>query len=320
MNMLFDDLYHNILLNPLRDDKSLNNLCIISGYSTSAMAFHHLNELKGITVELVCGMTVSDGISLSNHKGFCKLTQDDFRDRFKCSYVFKGLPVHSKLYIWCDGITPKYAFLGSANYTQSAMRLARRRELMMPCSPEKAFAYYQAIIDDTIYCDHEDVLDFICLYSDDKVKNTIATKDAIPKVDYSGLEHVTVSLLANDGSLPRRSGLNWGQRPELGREPNQAYIKLPASIYNTDFFPPKTIHFTILTDDGKTLVCTRAQDNGKAVHTPHNNSLIGEYIRNRLGLSNGAPVTLEDLNLYGRTDLDFYKIDDETYYLDFSIK
>jgi len=320
LNMLFDDLYHNILLNPLRDDKSLNNLCIISGYSTSAMAFHHLNEIKGITIELICGMTVSDGMSLSNHKGFCKLTQDDFRDRFKCSYVFKGLPVHSKLYIWCDGITPKYAFLGSANYTQSAMRLARRRELMMACSPEKAFAYYQAIIDDTIYCDHEDVLDFICLYSDEKVKNTIATKDAIPKVDYSGLEHVTVSLLANDGSLPQRSGFNWGQRPELGREPNQAYIKLPASIYNTNFFPPKTIHFTILTDDGKTLVCTRAQDNGKAIHTPHNNSLIGEYIRNRLGLPNGAPVKLEDLTRYGRTDLDFYKIDDETYYLDFSIK
>jgi hypothetical protein len=319
--MLLKNLYHNVLLKPKLDDKSLDNLCIVSGYSTSAMAFHHLNEIKGIRVELICGMTISDGISLSNHKGFCKLMQDDFRERFKCSYVFKGLPVHSKLYIWCTGLVPKYAFLGSANYTQSAMKLARRRELMMQCSPEKAFEYYRSIIDDTIYCDHEDALDFICLYADEKIKKKIAKKEAIPKIDYSGLEHATISLLAKDGSLPQRSGLNWGQRPEYKRDPNQAYIKLPSEIYKTDFFPPKTVHFTVLTDDGKTIVCTRAQEKyGKAIHTPHNNSLIGEYIRNRLGLPNGARVTLEDLRKYGRTDLDFYKIDDETYYLDFSIK
>ena len=76
----------------------------------------------------------------------------------------------------------------------------------------------------------------------------------------------------------------------------------------------------MLTDDGKTLVCARAQENGKAIETPHNNSLIGEYFRGRLGLPNGALVSLEDLRRYGRTDMDFYKIDDETYYLDFSTK
>ena len=74
-----------------------------------------------------------------------------------------------------------------------------------------------------------------------------------------------------------------------------------------------------MTDDDKVLICTRAQQSGKAIHTPHNNSLIGEYFRNRLGVGNGEPVTLENLIAYGRTDVTFYKIDDETYFMDFSV-
>ncbi len=117
--------------------------------------------------------------------------------------------------------------------------------------------------------------------------------------------------------MPTASGLNWGQRE--GREPNQAYLSLRSSVYQTDFFPARTIHFTVYTDDNKVLICTRAQDNGKAIHTPHNNSLIGEYFRNRLGLTSGEYVTKDDLFAYGRTDVDFYKIDDETYFMDFSV-
>jgi hypothetical protein len=125
-------------------------------------------------------------------------------------------------------------------------------------------------------------------------------------------------LLGNEGELPQRSGLNWGQRPEEHREPNQAYIRLTAPIYRSDFFPEIKQHFTIRTDDNKILICTRAQQNGKAIHTPHNNSLIGEYFRNRLGVPNGQPVRKDDLRRYGRVDIDFYKVDEETYFMDFS--
>jgi hypothetical protein len=75
----------------------------------------------------------------------------------------------------------------------------------------------------------------------------------------------------------------------------------------------------VLTDDGKELICVRAQDNGKGLHTTLNNSLMGEYFRYRLGLPSGSFVRKKDLLKYGRTDVDFYKIDDETYLLDFSI-
>ncbi|OGP73698.1 MAG: hypothetical protein A2V86_02680 [Deltaproteobacteria bacterium RBG_16_49_23] len=139
------------------------------------------------------------------------------------------------------------------------------------------------------------------------------------KDDLQDLPAVRISFLDRQGNLPQRSGLNWGQRPEERREPNQAYIKLPSSVYKTDYFPPIAVHFTVLTDDNKVLICTRAQQNGKAIHTPHNNSLIGEYFHHRLGISSGHPVTKGNLLRYGRTDIDFYKIDDETYFMDFSV-
>ena len=60
------------------------------------------------------------------------------------------------------------------------------------------------------------------------------------------------------------------------------------------------------------------QQNDKAITTPASNAQLGEYFRNRLGLANGANVHTSDLKAYGRTDVVFYKIDDEQYYMDFS--
>jgi len=66
-------------------------------------------------------------------------------------------------------------------------------------------------------------------------------------------------------------------------------------------------------------LCT-AQANGKAIHTPENNSLIGKYFRKRLGVAQGASVRLTDVLKYGRVDVDFYKFDEESFYMDFSTK
>lgn len=128
---------------------------------------------------------------------------------------------------------------------------------------------------------------------------------------------VELSLLTRDGQMPTISGLNWGQRE--GREPNQAYIKVPSTVYNTDFFPDTAVPFTITTDDGKVFNCTIAQQNGKAIHTPASNSLFGAYFRERLGVPSGELVTLEALEQYGRTSVTVTKLDDTSYSMDFSI-
>ena len=68
-------------------------------------------------------------------------------------------------------------------------------------------------------------------------------------------------------------------------------------------------------DDGETLVCVIAQDRGKAVETPDNNSLMGAYFRRRLQLQSGAKVTLADLQAYGRTDVTFTKVDSDLFFM-----
>ena len=322
--ILTKNLYKTGLIEPI--SKGYNSLKIISGYSTSAMAYKHLSEIHTIDpnfkVQLVVGMCKFDGMSLSNHHGFNKLVTEDFSESFTCSYVFKNRPVHSKAYLWFKDDVFQTSFIGSANYTQNAF-LGNNRELLAENGDSEICDYFQTIEADSIFCDDPESEHLVQIYRDVNYRQGLRQQDEIDSgktfVDEKrNLEHVKVSFLARDGSLPAISGLNWGQRN--GREKNQAYIPLKTQVYRSDFFPPSTIHFTINTDDNKTLIATRAQENSKAIHTPQNNSLIGEYFRMRLGLSNGAFITKEDLLKYGRTDVDFYKIDDETFYMDFSVE
>lgn len=304
----------------------MNRLCIVSGYASSAMAFHHLSKIKDsyneVNVDLIVGMCSSDGVTLSNHRGFTELVLNQFPSNFKCYYLFDSPAVHSKSYVWMKGDSPEIGYVGSANYTQNAF--FTQRELMASADPVKLNDYYSSLISSTIICINNEAENYIRIYQDEYLRSRVAeiekAKNAHPNLPTHllGLPSIRFSLLDRHGALPQRSGLNWGQRPEVRREPNQAYIRLESSVYRSDFFPPRGIHFTVLTDDNKVLICTRAQANGKAIHTPRNNSHIGEYFRRRLGVPFGQPITKEHLAIYGRYHIDFYRIDHETYFMDFS--
>ncbi len=319
--LLSDDLFSEVLLNPARNGAS--DLYIISGYASSAMVFHHAEKLKeqnsNININLIIGMTCRDGLSKTNHRGFQSLVENDLSGNFNCSYLINHPPVHSKVYTWVKDGVPTTAFAGSANYSQQAFIGNSQKEVATKCDPISAYNYYKSLIDESIYCNHQDAEEVITLYNDNRAINStkVSVEEETAEYDATmGLEHELISLINRSGEISQRSGLNWGQRDN--REPNQAYIPLKVNVYSTDFFPPVAQHFTIHTDDGKILICTRAQENGKAIHTPQNNSLLGEYFRFRLGVANGSLVTMEDLTSYGRTDIDFYKIDEENYYMDFS--
>lgn len=116
--------------------------------------------------------------------------------------------------------------------------------------------------------------------------------------------------------VPQRSGLNWGQRP--GRDENQAYLSVPAYIQRSGFFPDRGEAFIVECDDEEVLKCVRSQDNGKAIETSGNNSILGIYFRKRLGVRPGYLVTIDHLYRYGRISVDVTYINDYKYYLDFS--
>ncbi len=307
--MLTDGLFDRVLLAPAKN-LEINRLQIVSGYATAGLASRHMHELEDVAgddvaIELIIGMTKSGGMVKAQHLAMKTLVREHpHGTRFSCRYVIRGGPVHAKVYIWMKDDHPKLAYAGSANYTAAAFREGSAQvEAMAPVDPEDAADFYKRILPFTENC------------ADDVIESEIALKEEETIGRPEGAA-VNLTLLSGQGETPRKSGINWGQRE--GRERNQAYINIPADIGKSDFFPERYERFAVRTDDGKSFIMVRAQDEGKGLETPHNNSLLGKYLRERIGVRPGACVTRKHLEEYGRTDITFIKIDNETYRMDFS--
>lgn len=314
--MITEQIFEKVLLDPARQGG--DTLCAVAGYATAAMAFHHQEMLRkeGISaaVKLIVGMSPADGIVLENHNAFMKLVREDCLGQLECLYVGNLPQVHVKSYVWLKNGTPVSAFLGSANYTQRAF-LGMQREALTSFDPVRGFAYFHALLEETVSCTDSEAERLVCIPEAESQrieKKTESFRD--PDCIRPSFE---LSFIDRNGQVPEKSGLNWGQR--LGREPNQAYISIPSSVGKCGFFPERGIHFSLCADDGEVLICTRAQDEGKAIETPHDNSILGKYFRRRLGLPYGMMVCREDLERYGRTGVTISRIDQETFFLDFSV-
>lgn len=318
--MYTNHLKKYILFDPSQLD--VNELYIIAGYATPNMASWFMKNLnlpedKLIDIHIIVGMVPYDGLSIAIHNGFQSLMKEELPssiNSFTCSYVYDNHPVHAKLYIWAKNGTPVCAFSGSANFTQSAFS-SHRREMMCECDPNEAMLYFREVENDSIYCTHSEVEEYIILHPVHAILDQ--ENHPLEPVASSGIPSVTLSLLSRNGETGQKSGINWGQRENRNR--NEAYIPLPSNIARTDFFPMEKNHFTVVTDDCHTLILRVEQQNDKAITTPLRNAQLGEYLRNRIGVANGAYVRKQDLLNYGRTDITFYKLDDEQYYMDFSV-
>lgn len=308
-----------VLFQPIRE--GADSLCILAGYATPTMASWFIKNLqhivsKPIQISLIVGMVPYDGLSVASHEGFLSLQASLFPDvisSFSCSYLYNDPPVHANYYLWLKNNKPYVAYGGSADFVQRAF-VSNREELMLPLDLNMCQAEFQAAEQRSIYCNHAEIEEYV------RITPTHPLLDGDEQhpdlLSGAGVESVTISLLTRNGTVGNKSGLNWGQRKH--RNPNEAYIPLPARIARSGFFPLEKQHFNVLTDDGHNLLLRIEQQNDKAITTPMSNAQLGEYFRGRLGVANGAFVTKESLNSYGRTDVTFYRIDDEQYYLDFS--
>ncbi|MEA5151487.1 MAG: NgoFVII family restriction endonuclease [Oscillospiraceae bacterium] len=319
-----ENLAETVLFTPLRRD--VNELYILSGYATPNMLSWYITNIQHrtqspIKIHLLVGMVPFDRLSVSVHEGFIQLVSSALPQEVElveCSYICEAPAVHSNIYIWAKDGAPAQAFMGSANFVQSSFVGHHRQELMTECDPAEAMQYYQAQVGRSIYCTHGEIEEYVVLQPTHPVLDLESNLiDDVTELANEGIDFVTLSLVTRTGEPGSRSGLNWGQRPR--RDPNEAYISLPARIARSNFFPMEYKHFTAITDDRHQLTLRIEQQNDKAITTPARNSDLGEYFRNRLGLANGAYITRADLERYGRTNVVFYKLDDETYYMDFSV-
>lgn len=309
-----NNIVKQLLFDPI--STGADRLCIISYQATPSMASWLLKTfeeygISDITVELIIGSTIKEGIDNISHDGFKELQGDRYSKIYKnftCSYLYQGSIPKTNLFIWLKDNVPICAYSGSYEFTQASL-LRKCDNTLISCKPVDAYKKYEAAVNRSIFCNHAEVEDYVI----------VRLQSNSPVLFQSNFDdHVIhLSFLTRTGEVGKRSGLNWGQRQ--GRNKNEAYIPLPINIATSGFFPLNKQHFLVVTDDHHTLLLRVEQQNDKAITTPASNALLGEYFRNRLELPNGAYVHTSDLINYGRTDVSFIKIDDEQYYMDFSI-
>lgn len=311
-----DGIVGKLLFDPIKEDA--DKLCILTAEATPSMASWLLKSyeelgVSNVTVELIICDTLNKGMSKGLHESFQELHGTRYSDKwgnFSCSYLFQAPALgNSNYYIWLSDENPIKAFEFCGPFTQQCF-LHENGKRIKETDAASAYKIYKNTEERSIYCTHAEVDEYIAFHLSEKNTMESMTADSV--------NCVHLSLLTKNGEIGKRSGLNWGQRNK--RNKNEAYIPLPSRIAKSGFFPLNKQHFLVITDDHHSLQLRVEQQNDKAITTPASNARLGEYFRNRLGLSNGAYVRKDDLLGYGRTDVAFYKIDEEQYYMDFSVE
>lgn len=291
-----------------------HELRVLTGFASSAFVHHVLYDFEDLKLEVVLGMVKAEPITVWDHNEYVRLA--DSTQRLSVRYFIGAPPIHSKILFWertpsCD----KIAFVGSANFSWHGFR--DYQEVMVEADPvlaEKAFPPPDKLVD----CTDKRVFQLL--------RMSYQKEHCFSEIDISAVGAVVKNRPCLDlplvevrtGRVHERSGLNWGQRS--GREPNQAYIPIPSRVHaqNPGFFPDRGIEFTMITDDGESFICVVAQDNNKAIETSRDNSILGRYFRRRLGLPYGTKITNKHIESYGRNYVTIYKVDEGTYFMDFS--
>lgn len=292
--------------------------------------------IKSLSVDIILGMTKTS-LSEKKHNDICRLigyiNSSKDMPKLTCRYICNGSEVHSKIYLWnCFdeqiGELPHIAYCGSLNYTMNAFY--KRRETVSVCNSFEAYLYYKSLLPDTLDCFDPLVLE--------KLKN-IANNNStiIEDVDNSEKDYIeydkkepiatiNISLLKADGSeTGYGSGINWGIRKNgIKRNQNQAYIPYNHQDKVPGFFPDRNSPedencpiFKVITKYFGSFYMRMAQQGNKGLHSAENNSILGEWIRKRIGVASGGFITKQMLELYGKTYVTFRKYEDGIYLLDF---
>ena len=316
--MFVEKLYDNALVEP---GKVANELFAVSGYASATFANRHLKDLQKYDkrrVNLIIGMPGKR----TDHLAFLALYKR-YPDRFKGYYLKSSPPVHSKTYGWFNQDIPVIGYTGSANYSQSGFLGSTQVNQLVEDDPLQILDFYNSLLPRCV-----DMLEFE--FNDGELQQHLASiiglEGDVPRGQIIWEipdKRVRISFLDRRISypaVPTRSGLNWGQRPEEGREPNQAYLSIKLDARKEGFLPPMEKTFTLITDDNYTMDCVVAQQGRKAIHSTFDNSDIGKYIRKRIDVPLGELITVDHLKSYGRTDYTLEKLDEETFLFDFSVK
>lgn len=330
VKLLSDNLKENII----KYAEEGVSIIIISGY-VGPSVIQEMSEIFS-DVKIVYGMYGIDGINYKLHNSLLKLNKVE---NLNIYYSITG--THSKAYFLLKNNKIFKCFIGSANLSPNGLERDIFQEILIELDvfdETEMQSYINYIFDNSKLC--EDII-----VNDTKDTNTKAFLNPLTAI----MPLYLVERKTQKKYTPLRSGLNWGnQNGNVSVSENlamESYIKISANHIDKYplLFPPIAINrksndgkitrkndpIDIIWDDGyvmRCLLCGKGCIRNGRVYPKQitstgdgGNSLMGEYIRKRMGLEKRHIITYEDLKRYGRDTIELTYIQEGVYSADFSV-
>ena len=275
---------------------------------------------------VIYGMYGSEGIKRPLHNSLIGLQNDILN----INIFYSNIPVHSKCYVWRNRGQIISALVGSANFSTNGLTTPFR-EILAETTVDTFLPlneYIARILNNSHSC----------------LEIGIAEIQEIPQQN----DECSMTLLMTDGETHNASGLNWGFTayglPANNRGINDACIPIRMEHIRNypNLFPLKQNYhlrndnrgriqrhndsIEIIWDDGISMegLLEGSQPRGgpffpKQISSFPVKSILGEYIRNRIGVPLGQPVRRFHLDNYGRTDIAVSLLGEGVYKFDFSV-
>lgn len=318
-------LYYKSLYSQIFDryPKDADELKILTGY-VGPTPIADLQSL-GLKTTVIFGL-FNENRKRTLHDQLVKLHRPDNQ------ILYPEILSHSKCYVWLKNGVPIRALVGSANFSSNGLN-NDYREVLFEVDERQASVvngYIDIIAHSARACTD---IDPATTFVETKAQ---AVARALEENYESGV--AKLSLLTNKGEMPPKSGLNWGMSEDSNVRPNDAYIAIrKANIrLHTDVFSPRhelppgessrgnlTEVVELLWDDGTVMQArfegTQSiaelgdQKYPKQLASFPNKDILGKYLRKRLGVAEGQPVTKSDLLHYGSTEVQLRLIEEGVY-------
>ena len=290
---------------------------------------------KGIKSTVVYGMFGSEGIKDALHNTLKEIDSNSE----SLSIMYSTIPVHSKCYVWKYKGEIQQSLVGSANFSINGLTTPMR-EMLAETSLDSfptIDKYLSLVLQNSISC--------VCA---DEYASKIQTASSL----YGEVCEAPLYSIKNGiPIIPGKSGLNWGMARYSGSHVNvnDAYIPISKAMVSNypSLFPIKqkaptnkegvarldhrhNDNIEIIWDDGTYMTgllegTREATIAGKTVYYPKqisttpSKSELGEYLRNRLHVPLGKPITMQILKLYGRDSISISMQAEGVYYFDFHV-
>jgi len=298
-----------------------DELNILTGYigSSTIEEAHNLD----IKINVVYGLARHSKLKKVFHSDLCKLQTK--QTKVYCPEILS----HAKIYIWKYRKKVVYVLNGSANFSRSGLETPLKEVLseVHPASFKQFSDYFESIFQSSKLIDKIDFDKFGA--NEDKFSDTRGNST-------KGLE-LDPNICISYSLYAKKSKINWGHG-NANTTPRDAYIPIrKQDIVNyPQLFPEKADNkglgyndnapIEILWDDGirmPALLEGSLKIDGlrypNKISSFRSKKTMGDYLRRRMGLTEGKFVTRQMFENYGRDNISISLLGEGVYFMDFSV-